>query len=61
MDTRTGRIYESREAALEDGVPEDRLVTGTPEALEDIQQRLGLQFRKHKPFASIKNTVDTPK
>lgn len=40
MDTRTGQIYESHDLAKVAGVPDDRLVTGTRAALEDLRTRL---------------------
>lgn len=40
MDTRTGTIYETREAALAKGVPENRLVTGTREALAYVAKKI---------------------
>jgi hypothetical protein len=40
MDTRTGQIYDSREEAEAAGVPERYLVTGTREALKELQTRL---------------------
>ena len=40
MDTRTGDIYESREMAKAMGVPDEDLVTGTPEALEKLRTKL---------------------
>lgn len=39
MDTRNGDIYPSVGAALESGVPENRLVTGTDEALQNLKRR----------------------
>lgn len=51
MDTRNGDIYPSREKALEAGVPEDRLVTGSREAVEDLSKRL----RKLDERGSFKN------
>ena len=36
-DTRTGHIYESRDAAMAADVPEDALVTGPIQALRDLQ------------------------
>ena len=40
MDTRNGDIYPSLDAALESGVPEKRLVTGTYDALQDLKRRV---------------------
>jgi hypothetical protein len=40
-----GKIYPSRKAALEAGVPEDRLVTGSKKAIEELNRRL---FPKRK-------------
>lgn len=55
MDTRTSQMYESKEAALEDGVPENRLITGTKEALEDVRERLKIAEPGKKLFRSFKN------
>lgn len=54
MDTRTGHIYDSLEEAKKAGVPDECLVTGTKEALDDLKSRL--TFRKG-PFKTIKNAV----
>ena len=40
MDTRDGTIYEDRAAAKRAGVPDEFLVTGTREALEDLRRRI---------------------
>jgi len=40
MDTRTGIIYPNKQEALEAGVPENRLVTGSIESLEYLQTKL---------------------
>lgn len=40
MDTRTGVIYETKDKAIEAGVPENRLITGTEEALKYIQPKI---------------------
>jgi hypothetical protein len=45
MNIDTGKIYPSREAALEAGEPEDKLVTGTKAAIKDLQAKL---FPKRK-------------
>ena len=45
MDTRDGTIYPNLDEALKAGVPEDRLVSGSREALDDLRSRI--QF--HKP------------
>lgn len=49
MDTRTGQIYDSREDALRDGVPEDRLITGSREALEELRPRIKFSKGSFKP------------
>lgn len=40
MDTRTGHIYDTREAAEAAGVPDDFLVTGSRKALENLKRRI---------------------
>lgn len=40
MDTRNGIIYDSVEEAKAAGVPDDRLVTGSPAAIADLSKRL---------------------
>jgi hypothetical protein len=40
MDTRTGDIYENVEEAMAAGVPEDRLVTGSKEAIANLSARI---------------------
>lgn len=40
MDTRTGHIYETKDAAIAAGVPENRLVTGTRESLEYVAKKI---------------------
>jgi hypothetical protein len=49
MDTRTGKIYDTEAEALEDGVPRDRLVTGTREALEELRPRIRFSKGSFKP------------
>ena len=55
MDTRTGRIYETKEAAQADGVPENRLVTGTKPALRHLRKRLKIADRSKRLFRSFKD------
>jgi len=38
MDITTGKIYKSKEEALEAGVSEDNLITGTKKALRKIKK-----------------------
>ena len=38
MDTRSGQIYDSREAAVAAGVPDQHLVTGDRAALEPLSR-----------------------
>ena len=40
MDTRNYDIYVSEELAKAAGVPDDRLVTGSPEAIEYLSKKL---------------------
>lgn len=40
MDTRNGDIYGSAAEAKAAGVPDDRLVTGSEEAIKDLSARL---------------------
>lgn len=40
MDTRNGDIYASAELAKAAGVPDDKLVTGSPAAIDDLSKRL---------------------
>ena len=40
MDMRTGDIYESRELAQKAGVPDEHLVTGSREALDNLRKKL---------------------
>ena len=40
MDDRTGDIYESREAALAAGVPDEHIVTGERAALEQAAEAI---------------------
>lgn len=51
MDTRTGDIYDSREAALAAGVPDEHIVTGERAALEQmaeaIRSKRGAFFATH--------------
>ena len=51
MDTRNGNIYSSLTDALKAGVPEDRLVTGSEEAIKELSARL----RKLDQRGSFKN------
>lgn len=51
MDTRNGDIYASAAEAKAAGVPDDRLVTGSPEAIKDLSARL----RKLDQRGSFKN------
>lgn len=48
MDTRTGDLYPSREAALEAGVPKDSVVevAGTKKAIKGLQRRVRMASRK---------------
>ena len=55
MDTRTGHIYNTIEEAKAAGVPDEFLVSGTREALENLKPRL--KFRKGA-FKTIKNVDD---
>lgn len=43
MDTRTGDLYPSRDAALAAGVPEHAIVTGDPETLARMSEKIRLQ------------------
>lgn len=54
MDTRDGHIYESYEAAKSAGVPDEFLVSGTREALEELKTRIvftkgSFKYGKAKP------------
>jgi len=40
VDTRTGDIYDSREAALAAGVPDEHIVTGERAALEQMAEAI---------------------
>lgn len=40
MNIDTGKVYPTREAALADGVSEDRLVTGTRKAISALKRKL---------------------
>ena len=40
MDTRNGDIYPSLADALKAGVPEDRLVTGSEEAIKSLSAKI---------------------
>jgi len=55
MDTRTGKIYESREEAIADGVPEEFLVQGPRKALEDLKKRLVFTKGSFKPLFPCSN------
>lgn len=62
MDTRDGTIYPSRQAALDAGVPEDRLVTGTAEALNELRPRIRFTKGSFKvdgvtPVATVEDVV----
>jgi hypothetical protein len=48
MNIDTGRVYPSKEAALADGVPEDKLVTGTEAAIQTLKARLFPKRRRAK-------------
>ena len=48
MNIDTGQIYPSKEAALKDGVPEDKLIEGTPKAIDEVLKKL---FPKHKRYS----------
>ena len=58
MDMNTGRTYASREEARAAGVSD-----GDLHLLTDEQQQMlrSLEFKKHKPFATIKNRNVTQK
>jgi hypothetical protein len=47
MDTGTGDLYPSRQAALDAGVPEDSVVEvgGTPKAVKRLQRRVRMAAR----------------
>lgn len=47
MNIDNGKIYESKELALKDGVPEDKIVTGTPTAIQELKKKL---FPKKKRY-----------
>lgn len=40
MNIDTGKVYPSKEAAIADGVSEDRLVTGTRKAITALKRKL---------------------
>ena len=42
MDIDTGKVYATKEEALRAGVPEDKIVTGTPSAIEALSAKLKL-------------------
>lgn len=50
MDTRTGDLYPSRQAALDAGVPEDSVVevAGTQKAIRGLQRRVRMASRHVK-------------
>lgn len=48
MNIDTGRVYQTKEDALRDGVPEDKIVTGSPSAIETLKARLFPKRRRTK-------------
>lgn len=48
MNIDTGRVYQTKEDALRDGVPEDKIVTGSPSAIETLKAMLFPQRRRTK-------------
>lgn len=48
MDTRTGQIYGSLEAALAAGVPADKVVTGPEPALQDLSRLIRHDRRRRR-------------
>lgn len=60
MDTRDGTIYETRELAKAAGVPDENLISGTREALEDVQRRLKLSKKKGGPWGRIPRADEAP-
>lgn len=49
MDTRDGRIYDSRDDAKAAGVPDEDLVTGSKEALKKLRKKLKFTKGSFKP------------
>lgn len=48
MNIDTGKVYQTKEDALRDGVPEDKIVTGSPSAIETLKARLFPKSRRTK-------------
>lgn len=48
MNIDTGQIYSSKEDALKDGVHEDKIVTGTSKAIEELKGRLFPKAKRMK-------------
>ena len=48
MDIDTGKVYATKEEALRAGVPEDKIVTGTPSAIEALRAKLFPKRRRMK-------------
>ena len=57
MDTRNGDIYASVELAKAAGVPDEDLVTGTPEAIA----KLSAKIKKLDQRGSFKNVDNAPR
>jgi len=45
VDLGTGKVYPSKEAAIAEGVPEDRLVTGPEKAIRYASRRIRMASR----------------
>lgn len=57
MDTRDGTIYGSHGEAKAAGVPDEFLVTGTREALENLRPRIRFTKGSFKPVRPVKEEV----
>ena len=60
MDTRNGHIYDTIDEARAAGVPEQFLVSGTREALEDLKKRIVMPKGRYGAFKNAPAPAKEP-